>query len=92
MDKASVAFRVHFLDIMYVRSIKTRLLVALHIAGFFTPRDRIPLGVPMSGYSLCRNIIICNCVVEMTVAAKDNKFSYRILLGSSTFLGWDGMP
>ena len=52
MDKASVAYRVHSLDIMYVRSIKPHLLVALHIAGFFTPRDRIPLAVPMSGYSL----------------------------------------
>lgn len=52
MDKASVAIRFHPLDIMHVRSIKPQLLITLHIAGFLTARDRIPLAVPMSGYSL----------------------------------------
>ena len=28
---------------------------------------------------------------KMTVAAKDNKLSYRILLGGSKFFGWDGI-
>ena len=36
MNKASVAFRVHFLDIMYVRSTTPHLPVALPLAGSFS--------------------------------------------------------
>ena len=59
MVKASVAFRTHVLVFMHVRSTTPpHLLVALHIGGFSTPRDRIPLAVPTFGYSLVRKLNI----------------------------------